>query len=433
MVEFLRMFWFYGAWMIPIFVSAFCLYRFMTRFLTVKEKFGWKALLFVVLGGSTGMIIWIGDNNLLFTLPVFLAAGMLCSRGDWMGRLTVTMIFFCMIMSVSAMIDSYLDQWDVLYDVGSRILRPVIWAAVYAILRCRLPEEAVELPRRLWKLVLALAAMPMCSLMTVVLASSYWRYSYEMVDVLSRNMGLVILPMVCLTSVVLLFAICILADHEALERSQQLAGLRETYYQGLRREQEQVRGLRHDLRNHLTALDAYLERGDLDKAQGYLQQIVDSPAMQGTIRFCENETANAVLSSKALIMKQLGLTADFVVQLPAELPIADPDLCVLLGSALDNAIEAAAAATQKTILLRASGEKGLFMLRCRNAYAGERRTTEKGYETTKPDRAVHGFGLRHMNQISQRMGGTLEATAEAGIFELIICIPLDKGNRGPRA
>lgn len=63
--------------------------------------------------------------------------------------------------------------------------------------------------------------------------------------------GMVVLPFVFLTSLVLLFAILILADHERLEQANRLAGLREVYYQGLRQQETQVRRLRHDLRNHL--------------------------------------------------------------------------------------------------------------------------------------------------------------------------------------
>ena len=52
-----------------------------------------------------------------------------------------------------------------------------------------------------------------------------------------------------------------LSRHEELEEENRLAGLREVYYQGLRQEQAQVRALRHDMRNHLSALLGLLERG----------------------------------------------------------------------------------------------------------------------------------------------------------------------------
>ena len=40
-------------------------------------------------------------------------------------------------------------------------------------------------------------------------------------------------------------------------------------------------------------------------------------------------------------MEQMGVRGDFAAALPAHLPIGGPDLCALLGNALDNAMEAA--------------------------------------------------------------------------------------------
>ncbi len=109
----------------------------------------------------------------------------------------------------------------------------------------------MDLSRRLWQVVLGLAAMPLCALVAVVLLT-FQKYEYAAVNTLAMNQGLVVLPFVLLTSIVLLFAVLIMADHERLERASQLAGLREIYYQGLQQQERQVRQLRHDLRNHLT-------------------------------------------------------------------------------------------------------------------------------------------------------------------------------------
>ena len=73
------------GWLILILISAGSLYGMVSRFLTVKPALGWRALLFVTLGGTTGMVIWIGDNNLLFTLPVFFGVFLACTRGNRLG------------------------------------------------------------------------------------------------------------------------------------------------------------------------------------------------------------------------------------------------------------------------------------------------------------------------------------------------------------
>ena len=101
--------------------------------------------------------------------------------------------------------------------------------------------------------------------------------------------------------------------------------------------------------------------------------------------------------------------------------MADTDLCALLGNALDNAIEAAAKAGDKKIFMRCRIDKGMLMLKVRNALAGDER---EDLATTKPDQKHHGLGLAGMREIAARYGGILEATADGGFFELLVCLPL---------
>ena len=77
-------------------------------------------------------------------------------------------------------------------------------------------------------MVLGLAIMPLCALVAVVLLT-FQKYESAAVYTLAMNQGLVVLPFVLLTSVVILFAILLLADHERLEQENRLAGERELY------------------------------------------------------------------------------------------------------------------------------------------------------------------------------------------------------------
>ncbi len=421
MAAFLRLVIVDGSWILLFMATGLILCRLCIPFVSVKQKLPWKVLLVVTFGGTSGMVIWVGDNNLLFTLPVFLGFFFLCTQGERLGRLAVGLIFFCLIMSVCAMLDTYLFSLNS-YDIITRLARPVVFGLLLLLFRRRLPDGPAVLPPRLWKLVLGLAAMPLCALVAVVLLTNE-KYTSPAVHTLAMNQGLVVLPFVLVTSLVLLRAIRVLADHQQLARTAQLAEMRELYYQGLRREQDQVRTLRHDLRNHLTALQGLLARGQTAQAAGYLEQIAGSPWAQGNQQFCENETANVVLSSKAEAARRLGLQTEFQAALPRDLPIADPDLCALLGNAIDNAMEAAQKAANKKVRLRCRTDKGLFMLQVENALTGDERPD---LSTTKKDKAAHGFGLAGMREIAARYGGSLEAGPREGRFELVVCLPLER-------
>lgn len=381
-----------------------------------------KALMLLGLGYMGSLPIWVGDPNLLYALPVFLAAFLLCTRGDGAGRLAVAVIFFCLIMSLSALVDNYAAEvlWGgFTSDVFALLLRAAVLTGIWLALKKRLPEQPMSLSPRLWRLVLGLAAMPLCSLAAVVLLTG-WEEHAPQLDTLALKMGLAVLPVALVTSVLLLFSITVLAEHETLEQARRLASLREAYYQSLRARESQVRQLRHDLRNHLTVLGGLLDRQQWAEACAYLDELGRQEGLQGPVRFCENEAANVVLAVKAAELEQAGVRADFKAQLPLSLPLTDTDLCALLGNALDNAREAAARSPDPWVRLRCRQDKGLFMLQVENPVAGP---VAPDLATTKADRTAHGFGIPGMREIAQRCGGTLQAGEEQGNFRLVVCLP----------
>ncbi|WP_325199722.1 sensor histidine kinase [Oscillibacter sp.] len=415
-------------WFFLLLASGFFLFQLVSAFLPVKPRRGWRAGLVVFLGVISGQIIWLGDPNLLFSLLAFVPVLLLASKGDRTGRLAVTVIFFCLIMPVNAALDTYCAPimahygLDDVYYCSEKFIRLAVWGGLYLGTRKRLPQTPPQLSPRFWRLVLLLAAMPFSALLAVVLLTFEGGIgTNSAAHSLTMNLGVTVLPFVFLTALALLYAILVLEDHERLEQADKLASLRESYYQGLRREERQLRTLRHDLRNHLTALRGLVELGEDKKALQYMDQLADSPALRGGKRLCENDAANAVLSAKAEAMGRSGLTADISATLPKSLPLGDADLCALLGNALDNAMEAAERAEDKTVLLRCRAEKGLFMLRVENAYTGE---LSPDLATTKADKAAHGFGLVGMREIAERLGGSLEVRAVGGRFQLIVSLPL---------
>ena len=393
-------------------------YLLTSPFVTFRKGRWPRLVLLLLYSGSCGMVIWIGDPNMIYTMLVFFPCFFLVTQGQFAHRLALAMIAFCYIMSACAMIDSYAYMAEG-YDYIVRLLRPVVFGGIYFFFRKRLPGEPVSLSSGLWKLMLGLAVMPFFSLVAVV-GLTYYRYD-SLVYIVSKNQGLAVLPAVLLGSLLLLRAIITLTDYERLQSESRLSALREMYYQGLQREQNQVRTLRHDMRNHMAVLQGLLDNGDTGKAEEYLRELLGSAALSGGRRICAHKTANAVLSVKLGEMERLGIPADFQVNLPEKLDISDTDLCALLGNALDNAMEACTKVKTPDIRLRCRMDKGMLMLMVSNPLSGDEKP---GLGTTKADGKNHGFGLPGMTEIARRCGGSLDTRTEDGRFELIACIPM---------
>lgn len=393
-------------------------YLLTSPFVTFRKGRWPRLVLLLLYSGSCGMVIWIGDPNMIYTMLVFFPCFFLVTQGQFAHRLALAMIAFCYIMSACAMIDSYAYMAEG-YDYIVRLLRPVVFGGIYFFFRKRLPGEPVSLSSGLWKLMLGLAVMPFFPLVAVV-GLTYYRYD-SLVYIVSKNQGLAVLPAVLLGSLLLLRAIITLTDYERLQSESRLSALREMYYQGLQREQNQVRTLRHDMRNHMAVLQGLLDNGNTGKAEEYLRELLGSAALSGGRRICAHETANAVLSVKLGEMERLGIPSDLQVNLPEKLDISDTDLCALLGNALDNAMEACTKVKTPDIRLRCRMDKGMLMLMVSNPLSGDEKP---GLGTTKADGKNHGFGLPGMAEIARRCGGSLDTRTEDGRFELIACIPM---------
>ena len=414
---------FIGPYSICMALNGYFLYRLCGTFSERKEKPWAKVLLFATLMLSSGMVIWIGDNNFAMTLPFYMTAYLLATKGDLLARLTVGAVFFCLIMSVCAMTDTYLIPLDRfgIYDMITKMVRPLIFGVFYLFFHRYLRQGTAKLPHHLWKLCAGLTILPLATL-SVLILPTHWMPDSILLHNLSWFQGTVILPISLLSSLVLLRSILVLSDYETKAQAAAFSEMREVYYQGLKREQTQVRTLRHDLHNHLNTALGLLERNETGKARQYLFELADSQALHSSLRICENEIVNIVVSSKCEDMKQYGITMDIQMALPATLPITDTDLCALLGNALDNAIEAAQKSEDKQITIRCKAERGLFMLRIENSMSGE---LHPDLSTTKQDKRLHGFGLAGIQEIVARYGGFWEAEAKEGAFELIVSIPLE--------
>lgn len=410
-------------------VSAWLWERASRCYLDIKPgALAYLARLVLFWAGCCGPL-WIGDENILLFLAAYGVIFLLCYRGSAMAKLTVCTVLYLLMVGVGTVADTIYRElpsntWDWL-TIGSALSKLLAALAVYGVSRRLNPAvRALQLPLRLWGLCALLGLAPLMMLLSFSLWNGFGRAQMAREE---YRIAYTVLPFIFLSALALLAALTVLSRHEELEQAAQLAELRELYYKGLQDKETQVRALRHDLRNHMAALQGLLDAGELNKAQGYLAELSASPALYGARRICENELANVVLTNKVAEMERQGITVDTLVTLPQALPIAKTDLCALLGNALDNAAEAAAAAQDRRVRVRLRADRGMLMLQVENTFAQPPAKVGGHFVTTKADRGAHGFGLRGMQEIAARYGGTLEAAVQDNQFELVACLPLPAG------
>ena len=199
------------------------------------------------------------------------------------------------------------------------------------------------------------------------------------------------------------------------------AGLRH-----LRSGEEATRAARHDLRHHAAALSRLIDAGEQERCRAYLVELSGQQEAEAPLRYADNLVANAVMAAYLAPAQAAGIEVRCEARVPAELPLRDTELSVLLSNLLSNAVEAcervrAEGAGRPFVSLSMRAQDGRLAVRCENAAVPGASFSR----TSKADASRHGFGLPAMRQIVERHGGALYADVEGGVAVVRIVIRLD--------
>ena len=198
----------------------------------------------------------------------------------------------------------------------------------------------------------------------------------------------------------------------------------ETHYAEVENMYKQMRGWRHDYRNHIQTMKAYATNNDLAAIRTYLDALdQDLTTVDVTVK-TGNPMADAILNSKISLAesKQIEVIAD--AQIPVALTTSEIDLCVIIGNLFDNAIEASLTlpAEQRLIRVYLEMKQTQLYISLTNFTAEKKQRKIAGrFKTTKGD--GHGLGLVRMDAIIERLDGYISRNSESGAFTTEILLP----------
>ena len=198
----------------------------------------------------------------------------------------------------------------------------------------------------------------------------------------------------------------------------------DTHYAEVENMYRQIRGWRHDYRNHIQVMKALAADGDLEGLRAYLDELDADLNTVDTVLKTGNAMADAILNSKISLAKSKHIRVEADAHVPVKLRMSELDLCVILGNLFDNAIEASLALPEEQRLIRVYIE-----MKCTQLYISFTNLTATAklpkvgrlFRTTKG--AGHGFGLVRIDAIIDRLGGYLSRNSEDGAFTTEILIP----------
>ncbi|MCD8381891.1 MAG: ATP-binding protein [Clostridiales bacterium] len=198
----------------------------------------------------------------------------------------------------------------------------------------------------------------------------------------------------------------------------------ETHYQEVENMYRQVRGWRHDYRNHIQAMKVLAVNGDMEGIRAYLDELDTDLNTVDTVVKTGNPMADAILNSKISLARSKGIPVRCDAHIPVKLRMSELDLCCIIGNLFDNAIEASLPLPEEERLIRVYMDmKGTQLYISFTNFTADKKRAKSGgrFRTTKGE--GHGFGLVRIDAIIERLDGYLSRNSEDGAFTTEILIP----------
>lgn len=189
----------------------------------------------------------------------------------------------------------------------------------------------------------------------------------------------------------------------------------EHYYRQLENQQQEIRGIRHDMKNQLIGILGELKMGDTVRAKSEMTRILKGIEETENIFYSSNPGMNALLNFKSNEMKRKQIRFQCEVDLPRDIKVEAKDIGILVGNILDNAIEGCERCFGKRyISLKTVYRNNTVTLVCENSTDG----LVESFNTRKEDKLAHGMGIQSMKRLVKSYGGEIDFQ----IYEKAFCV-----------
>lgn len=213
------------------------------------------------------------------------------------------------------------------------------------------------------------------------------------------------------------------------------------YYESIEKNNQDMKKLRHDYKNHLTVLALLLDNGDVDKAKEYINDIGDSLNSATPLSHTGNTIADAIISDKIQKAQALDINLKVDGQFSYK-NMKAIDICSIIGNILDNAIEAISTNDKKfqddsekklssrDISLNFSKTDSFFVIEETNLSSKPLMLDGDKIVTSKIDKLFHGMGIGNIKESVEKYGGDVDIKCDPSkshdneyVFSISIMIP----------
>lgn len=272
-------------------------------------------------------------------------------------------------------------------------------AAVYAGLYLR-GQKGVRIP----------AFLLIYPIASIVILYTFWMISvrYELpknISVIISAASIAIIASAFLTFVFYGRTSCKMDELYKTQREAERLRTDQTYYALLDQQNEMLKTITHDEKNHLIAIKALANDPAVSE---YIENIYGDIKYHSMFGNTKNKFLDLLLNKYKSICDSSGISFEYNIR-TANLSFMDaPDLITLLSNILDNAVEAASVSEKKTIELSINRVNEFDMLSCVNSSDRKPQSVGKLLRTSKNSGGFHGLGTKSIKAIAGKYNGEFD-------------------------
>lgn len=211
-----------------------------------------------------------------------------------------------------------------------------------------------------------------------------------------------------------------------LEATESLMQRQYEQYRQFRVNDESLHRVYHDLKHQIAFLRT--ETNDARKKER-IQAMEEVIQRHEAVSDSGNGVLDTLLTGKNLTCMEKKITMTCYAD-GRQLGFMDAmDICSLFGNAIDNAVECVEQIgdeNKRLIHVTVSVQNEMMLIVIENCCDKPLTIDHDTISTTKPDKSLHGYGLKSIRRTVEKYNGYIKLKQEDGWFSLTVVIPLEK-------
>ena len=196
---------------------------------------------------------------------------------------------------------------------------------------------------------------------------------------------------------------------------------------------QNIQSWKHDYKNHMVTMTALAKEESYTELRDYLKKLQESLPEYFTSISSGNTAIDAIVTNKLQLAKQAGIQFTYSIMLAGICPLSDIEITAILGNLLDNSLEACRKILKQphelspNIHLSIKPFRDMLQIQITNSSDGNYKIAKDNVlQSTKKDSNLHGYGIRHVQEIVKEANGIIKFWPEQKHFKVNILLPFSE-------